>query len=183
MRKKGVGMTVFCIIGVAFFIGGCAQKKPAEEIQSSTQQEMTMAQPSGTPQGGEVGETPARADTAGLEDKIADFENTYVYFDYDRFTLSPQAEDILKSKAAFLKDHPDLALRIQGNCDERGTTEYNLALGERRARSSQEYLISLGISKGRITTVSYGEERPVDPGHDEKAWAKNRNDQFIIANK
>lgn len=184
MRKKGIGMTVVFIVGLALFMGGCAQKKVAEEIQSSTQQEqeMKMAQPSGT-QGGVVGETPAKADTEGLENQIAEFENTYVYFDYDRYTLSPQAKEILKSKAAFLKSHTDMALRIQGNCDERGTTEYNMALGERRARSAQEYLISLGVSKGRITTVSYGEERPVDPGHDENAWSKNRNDQFIIANK
>ncbi len=183
MMKKRIGITVLCIIGLALFIGGCAQKKPAQEIESSTQQEMEMAKPGGIQPSGEVGETPARANTAGLEARIAEFENTYVYFDYDSYTLDSRAQEILKAKAAFLKERSDLALRIQGNCDERGTSEYNMALGERRAKAAQDYLVSLGISKGRITTVSYGEERPVAPGHDEEAWAKNRNAQFIIANK
>ncbi len=97
-----------------------------------------------------------------------------VYFDYDRYTLSPEAQAGCQFNAEILRRQPQLQVVAEGHCDERGTAEYNLALGERRARSVQEFLVGLGITPDRITTVSYGSELPVDPGHNESAWSKNR---------
>jgi peptidoglycan-associated lipoprotein len=87
---------------------------------------------------------------------------------------------LLKEKAAWLDQNPKVGIVIEGHCDERGTTEYNLALGERRAMSAQQFLLNLGVSAGRITIISFGEERPLDPGSDETAWAKNRRAHFVI---
>jgi peptidoglycan-associated lipoprotein len=86
----------------------------------------------------------------------------------------------LAEKASWLLDNPDAAIRIEGHCDERGTNEYNIALGERRANSARKYLINAGVEAHRIFTISYGEEKPLDPGHNETAWAKNRRDHFLI---
>jgi peptidoglycan-associated lipoprotein len=97
-----------------------------------------------------------------------------IYFDYDQFTLTPQAQAALQYDADVLKRVPNAKVVAEGHCDERGTDEYNLALGERRARSVAGFLASLGIASGRISTVSYGSELPADPGHNEAAWAKNR---------
>lgn len=108
------------------------------------------------------------------------FENAMVHFAFDSSELDATAQDILRQKAAWLRANPDANIIIQGNCDERGTVEYNLALGDRRARSAKEFLKNLGIAASRMTTISYGEERPLDPAHNEQAWAKNRRDQFVI---
>ena len=97
-----------------------------------------------------------------------------VHFGFDRFDLTNEARDTLGRQAEWLKQHGSIAVTIAGHADERGTREYNLALGERRAISVRNYLIALGIDPGRIRTVSYGKERPVDPGSTEEAWAKNR---------
>jgi peptidoglycan-associated lipoprotein len=111
---------------------------------------------------------------------IADFESKNIYFDFDKSELKPEAKAVLKAKADFLSAYPEYALRIDGNCDERGTVEYNLALGDRRANAAKQYLMDLGISEHRISTISYGKERPVDPRHNEEAWAKNRHDGFTL---
>ena len=111
---------------------------------------------------------------------IADFETQNIYFDFDMAELKPEAKAVLKAKADFLGAYPEYALRIDGHCDERGTAEYNLALGDRRAHAAKQYLTDLGISEHRMSTVSYGEERPADPGHNEEAWAKNRRDEFTL---
>ena len=97
-----------------------------------------------------------------------------VYFDYDKFTLTPSAQAALQYDAEILKRKPHAKIIAEGHCDERGTDEYNLALGERRARSVVGYLSSLGVPSERLSTVSYGSELPVDPAHNEAAWAKNR---------
>jgi peptidoglycan-associated lipoprotein len=91
--------------------------------------------------------------------------------------------DILKGNAALLKKYPKVKVQTEGHCDERGTLEYNLALGERRANSTKKYLLSLGIPSDRISTISYGEEKPLDPCHHEEAWAKNRRAHFIVISK
>jgi peptidoglycan-associated lipoprotein len=109
-----------------------------------------------------------------------EFLNEVVYFDFDTATLDDKAQDVLKTKAEWLQDNPDAKIIIEGNCDERGTEAYNLALGERRAESAKTFLVNLGIAPSRITTISYGEEKPVDPGHNEAAWAKNRRDAFAL---
>ncbi|MEE9496372.1 MAG: peptidoglycan-associated lipoprotein Pal [Desulfobacterales bacterium] len=102
-----------------------------------------------------------------------------IYFEFDKSTLTPAAQDSLLRKAEWLRENPAATVTIEGHCDERGTNEYNLALGDRRAESAKAFLIDLGIDPSRLTTISYGEERPVDPRHMEEAWAKNRRDHFV----
>ncbi len=103
-----------------------------------------------------------------------------IHFDFDRAELQAGDQAKLDGKIQVLTAHPRVTLQIAGNCDERGSEEYNLALGERRAASAKRYLEAHGIAAGRIAIVSYGKERPLDPGHDEGAWAKNRRDDFVV---
>jgi len=103
-----------------------------------------------------------------------------VFFGYDRFDLTPEARAILERQAAWLRRYPNVRLLVEGNCDERGTREYNLALGARRAAAARDYIVSLGISGDRLTTVSYGKERPMDPRSNEQAWSVNRNAHSTI---
>ncbi len=114
-------------------------------------------------------------------DKAKAFENQDVYFDYDAYTLTEPAKKMLDEKVAFLKRYPKVQVTVEGNCDERGTTEYNIALGERRAHAAQEYIQSSGASNLKLTTVSYGKERPISTGHDEASFAKNRRDHFSLS--
>lgn len=106
-----------------------------------------------------------------------------IYFDFDKSFIRSDAREPLESNARMLKDNPGVKIRIEGNCDERGTVEYNLALGQRRADAAREYLIDLGIKPEQMTTISYGKERPRNPGHDEEAWQENRRDDFVITEK
>ncbi len=106
-----------------------------------------------------------------------------IYFDFDKYDIRPQDASVLKENAALLMKYPNVKIQIEGHCDERGTIEYNLALGERRANNCKNYLISLGIPGNRISAISYGKERPVDPGHNEEAWAKNRRAHTVILSK
>ena len=108
------------------------------------------------------------------------FMNEDIYFDFDSSVLLPMAREVLNRKAEWLRENPDASVIIEGHCDERGTTAYNIALGDRRAESAKAYLVDLGIDEVVFTTISYGEERPVDPGHNEEAWAKNRRTHFVI---
>jgi peptidoglycan-associated lipoprotein len=103
-----------------------------------------------------------------------------VYFDFDSSTIKTSEDKKLEDVAAFLKGHKADALRVEGNCDERGTERYNLALGERRALAVREYLANLGVDPRQIATVSYGALRPAVKGHDEAAWSKNRRGDFIV---
>jgi peptidoglycan-associated lipoprotein len=103
-----------------------------------------------------------------------------IHFDFDEYDIRPGDAEILKENATLLKKFPSVKVQIEGHCDERGTIEYNLALGERRAHSAKNYLVSLGISSDRISTISYGKEKPLDPSHNEEAWAKNRRAHSII---
>jgi len=112
--------------------------------------------------------------------KAEKFENTDVYFDYDSYVLSEPAKKILDDKIQFLKRYPAVKVSIEGHCDERGTNEYNLALGERRANSALQYLANSGVNQQKLGVVSYGEERPIASGHDEASMAKNRRDHFTL---
>ena len=103
-----------------------------------------------------------------------------IYFDFDKATLTPAAQDNLLRKAEWLRENSDVTVTIEGHCDARGTNEYNLALGDRRAESAKAFLVDLGIAASRITTISYGEERPVCTQQDEECWAKNRRDNFVV---
>lgn len=103
-----------------------------------------------------------------------------VYFDYDQTILSEDAKATLARNAEWLRSNPQVRVQVEGHADERGTPEYNLALAERRSASVKSYLTSLGIDSSRLSTISYGEERPVDPGHNEEAWALNRRSEFKV---
>jgi peptidoglycan-associated lipoprotein len=103
-----------------------------------------------------------------------------VHFDFDRSTIRAGDAVVLDDKIPVLKANPTLRIQVAGNCDERGSDEYNLALGNRRAITAKQYLVNHGIDASRIETASYGKERPLDPGHNESAWAKNRNDEFEL---
>jgi peptidoglycan-associated lipoprotein len=117
---------------------------------------------------------------AALAAKAAEFENEDVYFEFDQFVLSESAKAVLNKKAKWLREHADAKVLIEGHCDERGSTEYNLALGQKRADAALQYLVALGINPSRLSTISYGKERPVDAGHDEAAWGKNRRVHFVL---
>lgn len=108
------------------------------------------------------------------------FVDELVHFEFDQSRLLPEAKAILKNKAKWLMANPMVNVIIEGHCDERGTNEYNMALGDRRAQSVKNYLVDLGVPSRRLTTISYGEERPIAFGQNETAWAKNRRAQFVI---
>ncbi|HKK27274.1 MAG TPA: peptidoglycan-associated lipoprotein Pal [Gemmatimonadota bacterium] len=124
-------------------------------------------------------------DRAGAElERLSAIETVAqrVHFEFDKSRITDEAAKVLQQKAEVLREYPQFQIQIQGNCDERGSNEYNLALGQRRAASARQYLVSLGISPDRLSTLSYGEERPIAEGHDEQAWAMNRRDDFVIQN-
>ncbi len=104
-----------------------------------------------------------------------------IHFEYDKATLSDEARSILEKHALWLQNHRDVHVTVEGHCDERGTVEYNLALGEQRAKAAHDYLASLGVGNDRMKSVSYGKERPVDTGRGEEAWSKNRRAHFAVS--
>ena len=105
-----------------------------------------------------------------------------VHFDFDKSNITDESAQVLQRKAQALRQYANFKIQIQGNCDDRGSNEYNLALGQRRAESVRKYLVSLGISPDRLSTISFGEERPIAQGQNEQAWAMNRRDEFVIQN-
>ncbi len=106
-----------------------------------------------------------------------------IRFDFDDYSLRDDAREILKKNAEWLNKNKDVQVVVEGHCDERGTAEYNLALGERRAKAAAKFLMDMGITAKRIKTISYGEELPLDPGHNEEVWAKNRRAHFAVSGK
>jgi len=154
-----------------------ASTPTASQTQKPSQAEPSAAEPSAVkPKSAaavadSVRKTAARTSHAGFSD---------IYFDYDKYDIRQDERHVFGTIADWLISNPKTRLTIEGHCDERGTNEYNLALGERRASSARKYLTAMGIDKNRTSTVSYGEERPADPGHNEEAWAKNRRAHFII---
>lgn len=108
------------------------------------------------------------------------FENEDIHFEFDKSTLMQSEQEILRRKSEWMRNNADVKVIIEGHCDERGTNEYNLALGDRRSESAKAFLVDLGIPASRLMTVSYGEERPIDPAHNEEAWAKNRRANFTV---
>lgn len=140
----------------------------------------------GSPPEVEEREKGRQREQAGLQQTNQGVESTVppplsdVFFSFDSFLLSEEARRILERNAEWLRSHPEAQVVIEGHCDERGTVEYNLALGERRAQSAKDYLVNLGISADRLFTISYGKERPFVLGHTEEAWAQNRRAHFVL---
>lgn len=118
---------------------------------------------------------PIRAETRG---QVRELQT--VHFAYDSDELSPEDQNILRMNYQWIQAHPNYEIQLEGHCDERGTPEYNLNLGDRRAKRVKAYLESLGADPGKLHTISYGKERPLDPGHSEEAWARNRRVQFLV---
>jgi len=160
---------------------GCA-KKPAPAPMNETPAETTMMPQEQVSGVAESGMQESAVGEKGMEQTMNQAEAlsglNRIHFDFDQFTLSSTARDILAANAAVINAAPGLKLRIEGHCDERGSDEYNLALGEKRAQAARDYLISLGVSADRLSTISYGEEMPLDPASNEEAWAKNRRAEF-----
>jgi len=163
------------IAGAAISISACAHNKP--EPLAEPGRPVAQAPYSRPSQ-------PMESQTSGpIPGSIQDFvinAGDRVYFDTDKFTVRGDAAPVLDAEASWLRRYPSVRVRIEGNADERGTREYNFALGGRRANSIKEYLVAHGVEPGRIDTVSYGKERPIDPGESEDAWAKNRNGHTAI---
>jgi peptidoglycan-associated lipoprotein len=166
----GLGLAII----VALLQVGCARRAAKEEgVVPPTQT------PAEEPAKQEEATRPGEEKPIFSEEDMALSELKMVNFDFDRYDIRPQDAEILKANARILREHPQVRVRLEGHCDERGTTEYNFALGERRAQSVKEYLVDLGVSAGRLATLSYGEERPLDPASTEDAWARNRRVELI----
>ena len=137
-----------------------------------------------TPPPGQTETTPETTEEAPPRPPAAEEDNVQgrlqdAFFDFDDASLRDDAKQALEADAKYMESRPRQNVIIEGHCDERGSVEYNLALGEKRARAAKEYLVSYGISGSRMTTISYGKERPFDSGHNEEAWAKNRRAHFV----
>jgi peptidoglycan-associated lipoprotein len=160
--------------------------RPMPPPPASTPETRPPAPPEPVPEPSLVPPEPVKEDaiaSASLDDLNRNSPLQPLFFELDSSEVSAAGQTALNANAALLKKYPSWAVTIEGHCDERGTAEYNLALGERRAVAARAYLVSLGISADRLRTVSYGKEFPFDPGHDEAAYAKNRRAHFVITAK
>jgi peptidoglycan-associated lipoprotein len=173
---------------VMVFAMGCAKKEVVKSTGTGPEAAVSAPEtPAGKPEGivteplepeaSTADKQVAMAGIAATQEKPSAFED--IHFDFDKSFIREDAKPPLQKVADYLKRNPGASLVIEGHCDERGTPEYNIALGERRATSAKNYLVSLGVKGGALSTVSFGEEKPVDPGHNEDAWAKNRRAHFV----
>ncbi|MBI3399347.1 MAG: peptidoglycan-associated lipoprotein Pal [Deltaproteobacteria bacterium] len=209
MKKNRKAVFVLAISAMLFIAAGCAQTvkkeesvqksaEPSSQVQAPQPEEKAVAKEEApAPQKEEkVAEQPIQeevqtakaAKESAVKDEVSEMVERQgrlltIYFDFDRFTIRDDMKPVLEKDAEWLKKNPGIKIQVQGHCDERGTNEYNIALGERRARSIKEYLINYGINQLRLSTISYGEEKPADPGHTEEAWAKNRRGELVIVKK
>jgi peptidoglycan-associated lipoprotein len=201
-KKYWIGLALVLVIPGLLSFSGCAKKavksdtmvtepQPTEEeaarLAAEKAKQETMAKEKEMArqrliEEERLKEERLKDDAARREMMIAKnrFINEDVYFEFDSSVLQPRAIDVLKRKAEWLRAYPGASVIIEGHCDERGTSEYNLALGDRRAESAKAFLVNLGIDENRFMTISYGEERPLDPRHTEEAWAKNRRAHFVV---
>lgn len=191
----GIVMLIFCVSFV--FMTGCAKKAISKDEGLMSEQKSAAAQAAAdvkpapdakvpvAPPPGDMKELALRQDAAAAaeataREKAAKGEFEDIRFAYDKANIEPEARETLKKLADWMLKNKNYTLVIEGGCDERGTVEYNLALGQRRADAAMKYLVDLGVDRAKIATVSYGKERPLDPGHNEDAWAKNRRDAFTV---
>jgi peptidoglycan-associated lipoprotein len=171
-RSALIAITVVCLFSVL----GCPKKMEVASAPGSREEAAavpTQAAPAAAPEA-RPGEPEERAAGPGTGLKL-------IYFDFDKYFIRDDARPVMQANAEWLKAHPKVNVRIEGTCDERGTIEYNLALGQRRAASAKKYLIDTGIPSSRISLISYGKEKPVCADHSETCWQKNRRDDFVEA--
>src|SRR3972149_2391439 len=205
MMKKSFSIFIF-ILCLGLFLAGCPKKQVVvNRDQSSLQRSEEAArlerereareakekelarlreEELKKPTGGELEKTLVTKKEPGIEGEV--FETKLlkdVHFDFDKYDIRRVDEAVLKESAGLLKNNPKMKIQIEGHCDERGTVEYNLALGERRANNTKKFLVFLGIPSDRISTISFGKERPFDKGHHEEAWAKNRRAHIVVLSK
>jgi peptidoglycan-associated lipoprotein len=177
LRSFGLFLTV---VALSFALAGCGcfqQAVRGEQAPPASPEQKAMTAPE---QKQEMAVTPpGPAAAPGVEPAAAVAELSDIHFDFDKYDIRPGDGDILKKNYDWFSANAG-KVRIEGNCDERGTVEYNLVLGQKRADAAKSYLVNLGVDGKRLDTVSYGKERPLDPGHSEAAWEKNRRDQFTL---
>lgn len=187
-RRGAVTLLVLMALGA----GACAKKEPpvARPMPPPPMADTTPARPPAPPEPdtepAPVPPVPVTDDSIGsrsLDDINRDSPLKPVFFALDQNEVDAAGQQVLQANADVLKKYPTWQVTVEGHCDERGTAEYNLALGERRAVAARNYLISLGIAADRVKTVSYGKEFPFDPAHNEAAWAKNRRAHFVVTAK
>jgi peptidoglycan-associated lipoprotein len=182
-------MMSFLIVGLA--LAGCAKRPattqasaPAPTPPGPAAQAQPPSQPAATPSAAPSAPSGGPTAAAGAREPIGEFRPSPdlkdIYFDFDKYDIRPGDAKILDANAGWLKSNSDNLILIEGHCDERGTNEYNLALGERRAKSTMNYLVSQGVQASRITIISYGEERPVCTEKNEACWSKNRHSHFLF---
>ncbi|MGD8291614.1 MAG: peptidoglycan-associated lipoprotein Pal [Desulfobacterales bacterium] len=193
MQKHWAVTAMVMVVLVIFFAGGCTKSKISSEPATLSAEEEAARRAEEEARQKELDRQKALAEENLREESLSSqrasegeqaekekFENEDIYFDFDSIQLTPEAMDILAQKGKWLRDNPSARVTIEGHCDNRGTNEYNLALGEGRAQSAKTFLMDLGIDISRLNTISYGEERPLDPQQTETAWAKNRRVHFVI---
>lgn len=190
--KRGMISLMVALGTAAMITAGCASKEVVKSEEPVVTTETSKSEPSRTEPSRPVEqpqtpaeqaqvEQPKMAETEAPRDAAAEALLETVYFDFDRSDLRQDARDVLNRNAeALLKTYPDANVKIEGHTDQRGSAEYNLALGERRAKSALQYLLTLGVKAERLSIISYGKEKPAVPGDDEGAWAKNRRAEFVI---
>jgi peptidoglycan-associated lipoprotein len=193
MRIKGI-LTFAVVLSAAVYLTGCASTKaktegaaaptPPSEVsmtpspeETARQEELERERARNAEQERQKKEEQRRLSEQAASKTFIDGLGK-VYFDFDKYDVKPEYRGVLAKNAEIIKEHPSVKVVVEGHCDERGTAEYNLALGERRALSVKKYLFSLGVGESSLYTISYGEEKPADPGHNKNAWAKNRRVQF-----
>jgi len=183
----GIMMLIFCVSLLS--MTGCTKKAVSKDEGLVTGEKKAAPaevkpKPAITPSPQESRELALRRDAEAAaeaeKEKAQKVRFVDIRFAYDKAVIEPAAREILKKHAAWLLKNKDYALVIEGHCDERGTVEYNLALGQRRADAAMKYLVDLGVNQTGIATISYGKERPLDPGQNEEAWAKNRRANFTV---
>jgi peptidoglycan-associated lipoprotein len=191
MMARNNLITIAVVVMLA--VAACAKKKPPVARPMPPPTAGAAAGPTAPPSPPKplnepvvVPPEPLRDDAIGsksLDDLNRESPLRPLFFELDSFDVSPEGQQVLQANAKVLKQYSTWQITIEGHCDERGTAEYNLALGERRALAAKTYLVSLGIPADKVRTVSYGKEFPFDPGHDDSAWSKNRRAHFVITAK
>ncbi len=173
--KRAVRLAL--VLAATASMAACASTKPLPEPGPGP------GAPPGPGTGYKPAPGPGPVDSRPIPGSTQDFVinvGDFVYFDLDSYDIRSDAMSVLDAQAAWLMRYPAVQIRVEGNCDERGTREYNLALGARRANAVRDYLVSRGVSSSRISTLSWGKERPIDPGTGEDAWSRNRNGHTVI---